>query len=630
MKTEINFELICSDNLSLSSTCRTCLATNSEQRLTAIFDQEEIHKDSRIDFIVLLQFLNGKIAKNDGFPTNLCSICIDRLVAINAFQKQCIEAQNYLEQNFLKVSHAEDHENKPDINIVLNETKLEDADNPCQEIELVQVSDLKNDVITEVPNDCKSEPDSDEDHPSAPQADESTEEDELFDPKHDDGDKTTCPICEKTFTTVANRNNHMYLHSEKRSFACDQCEMAFKCKIYLRKHRKRVHTIGDHVCVECGMKFTKTSKYEYHLKTHEPEKKYKCRFCEKSFIQHYHRKCHEQTHHLKKPEKPTTCLCNVCGKSFKNETGLKRHLQIGHEEKKPAKKFVCDICKKEFIQKGSLKTHMAAHNNIRAYQCEQCGMKFTQAGSLMKHLALHNAEKSYQCEFCHESFLRIRYLRRHRLLTHGKTDVSVQVERLLDEPEDSNTVKHEEQKPSKRHGQDFPYGCDFCNRTFKLPSTLAAHVKTHNEDRKFVCTECGNTFKKLEHLKNHINGVHLKQAYNCEVCNKSFARVGDRNVHMRSHAEEKPHQCSYCGRGFHLAKALRAHTRQHTGERPFVCIICNAGFTCHKTLTSHTRKQHAGDQQVLTKVEELTQAVLSGPQSNGGAKSTASKIKTLN
>ncbi|EAT36083.1 AAEL011807-PB [Aedes aegypti] len=210
-------------------------------------------------------------------------------------------------------------------------------------------------------------------------------------------------------------------------------------------------------------------------------------------------------------------------------------------------------------------------------------------------------------------------------MVHAQTDITV---KELNEAEDTGG-EHETPKGAQKKPKDLPYACDLCSRSFKLPSSLASHIKVHSEDRKFVCNDCGNGFKKLEHLKMHINTVHLKtKAYSCQVCNKSFARVGDRNVHMRSHAEEKPHQCSYCGRGFHLAKALRAHTRQHTGERPFVCIICNAGFTCHKTLTSHTRKQHAGEQ-ILSKVDEIAQAVLSAPQTEANGSSMSIVIHSL-
>lgn len=141
-------------------------------------------------------------------------------------------------------------------------------------------------------------------------------------------------------------------------------------------------------------------------------------------------------------------------------------------------------------------------------------------------------------------------------------------------------------------GRVLPYMCLQCNRGFKLPSSLASHMKSHNEERKHVCTECGNTFKRAEHLRIHVNGVHLKQKpYPCYLCKKSFAQSGDRNIHMRRHTGkihfvyrlvstlttavtclqlfvglflgEKPHQCTYCLKNFRLRKAMRAHMRIH-------------------------------------------------------------------
>ncbi|XP_062565374.1 zinc finger protein 595-like isoform X2 [Armigeres subalbatus] len=586
MKTEIDFKSICADKLSSSFTCRTCLTSDPNQRMISIFEPAEAN-----DVLEILSILCKQISKDDGLPANICNICLDRLVAIDAFRKQCVKVHDYLVQHFVndtkvdfKVSKIEFEDHSSDS----NHSNLD----PSWEPECT-VKSIKQESSSD------SEDDSIE-------------------------DKLKCPICKKIFANIAYRRDHMLLHSDSCTYSCDQCDKAFKSGRYLRKHKKYVHEVVNHTCNICDAEFTSTPKYEYHIQTHDLVKKYPCRFCEKSFIQHTHRKTHEMTH--VKKNKVRTHLCSMCGQAFFHESSLKKHLKL-HEK---SQKYVCHICQKEFRLKGSLKTHLTVHSNEKAYQCEHCGKNFRQAATLTKHLELHNAERPHRCEFCTESYLRIRDLRRHRLVAHNQTDITISTQDENEENVEQVCVKQEKPKRLKRP-KDLPYACDLCTRAFKVPSSLASHMKVHNEDRKFVCNKCGNTFKKIEHLKLHINGVHLKmKSHSCEVCNKSFARVGDRNVHMRSHAEEKPHQCSYCGRGFHLAKALRAHTRQHTGERPFVCIICNAGFTCHKTLTSHTRKQHAGDQQVLTKVEELTQAVLSGPQSNGGAKSTASKIKTLN
>ncbi|XP_062711187.1 zinc finger protein OZF isoform X2 [Aedes albopictus] len=551
MKTEIDLRKVSAEELSLSHTCRTCLATNPDQQMTCIFETELTGDSTSVDIYELLLLLQLKvcISKDDGFPTKICGICLARLVAIEDFRKHCEKVQKYLQKNFVKQTvfqqstptKVDDFSESEHSNLDASwhdqtEIKSEDADHFDKHRGVTKPGRKSKD-------DADFSSDSDLDPSWEPNVDDKAENEGAKD-------------------------------SDK-------------------------HTTGI---------------------------KYKCRVCEKSFKYARCRLSHEKTH-SKKTNK-TTYLCNVCGKGFNHENSLNSHIK----KHNTTEKYSCDICQKVFLMKGSLKTHLNVHSNVKAFQCEQCGKNFRQMGALNIHLALHNADRPYKCEFCKESYLRVRDLRRHRLVVHAQTELTV---KSLDEQEDSGDqlpVKQEipqKESSKKKSKNDLPYGCNLCSRTFKLPSSLASHIKTHSEERKFVCNECGVGFKKLAHLKMHVNGVHLrKKAYSCEVCNKSFARVGDRNVHMRSHTEEKPHQCSYCGRGFHLAKALRAHTRQHTGERPFVCIICNAGFTCHKTLTSHTRRQHAGDQQVLTKVDEIAQATLSGSQkeTNGSSSLVVCKI----
>lgn len=61
------------------------------------------------------------------------------------------------------------------------------------------------------------------------------------------------------------------------------------------------------MCSYCSLKFDTKSKYVYHLQSHNPDKKFKCKFCDKSFLQHHHLTDHEQTHTGYRPY-----LCDIC------------------------------------------------------------------------------------------------------------------------------------------------------------------------------------------------------------------------------------------------------------------------------------------------------------------------------
>lgn len=112
---------------------------------------------------------------------------------------------------------------------------------------------------------------------------------------HPHGKRHLCPICNKSFPSVSNRNTHIQSHNMQNTFVCNQCNQGFKSSVYLSKHKK-THDICENVCPICSQKFYNLAKFEYHLKAHEDKKKYQCQYCDKSYMQFHHKANHERTH----------------------------------------------------------------------------------------------------------------------------------------------------------------------------------------------------------------------------------------------------------------------------------------------------------------------------------------------
>ncbi|XP_065073956.1 zinc finger protein 883-like [Ochlerotatus camptorhynchus] len=587
MNNDDGFDAVSVAKLSLAFTCRTCLNTNSDEQLTSIFEGSKA--SGKFDLLDQLLLLNLKIVKDDGYPENICSICMQRLETIDAFRKQCEKAQEYLEQNCFKVP-----EDKPKCNPEVLDCFVGDSELFIESTKLEPPDDDENEEHLDDKAESTSEYNPEDDGSSS-------EEEETFKEgncvKVDE--KLKCPLCDKIFRTVANMNDHLNLHSDVKGFSCNECDKSFKTRRYLRKHKAFVHVFGDHECATCGMKFNKTSTYQSHLKSHsrtnKPKKSYTCSYCDKSFDHRNHWKSHELTHTGKR-----THLCNICGKSFIYDSSLKRHLKNHLKiHNGDAEKYACTICSKTFSRKDSLKAHHDVHLNLKAYQCDQCGKQFVHQYTLKGHMKLHNVEKTHHCEFCQESYLRIRDLRRHRLLIHNKTkEINDQViDQSLQEKKEV-VIKEEENSPKnlrKRPREENPYCCDLCGKSYRIPSALGNHMKMHSKDRRYVCKACGHAFNNIVHLQQHVNAVHMKQKpYSCQVCKKSFGRNSDLNRHRKIHSVDKPYQCADCGKVYAWAMSLKNHIREHTGEKPFVCIICNVGFAQQNCLARHTRSAHTG------------------------------------
>ena len=68
-----------------------------------------------------------------------------------------------------------------------------------------------------------------------------------------------CDVCNKTFLTKIDFNEHMNSHENKRNYNCDACGKNFMRKSSLIKHRLKVHeNNGPHKCEFCLKEFNNT------------------------------------------------------------------------------------------------------------------------------------------------------------------------------------------------------------------------------------------------------------------------------------------------------------------------------------------------------------------------------------
>lgn len=84
------------------------------------------------------------------------------------------------------------------------------------------------------------------------------------------------------------------------------------------------------------------------MRLHTGEKPYKCKYCERKFVQ---------------------------------VANLRRHLRV-HTGERP---YACDMCTSRFSDSNQLKAHMLIHNNEKPFECESCQMRFRRRHHLQQH-----------------------------------------------------------------------------------------------------------------------------------------------------------------------------------------------------------------------------------------------------
>ncbi|KAJ8872375.1 hypothetical protein PR048_025979 [Dryococelus australis] len=210
----------------------------------------------------------------------------------------------------------------------------------------------------------------------------------------------------------------------------------------------------------------------YHLLTHTRETVFRCRQCDKTYLNERQLAEHFKIHNFIKK-----LNCDICGKLFFRECNLANHKKI-HTGECP---FCCEMCGKIYTRKTTLTRHSNYHTGKHPYTCDHCDKSFHRKGKLLHHIRFHTGERPFRCDFCSASFTRKTYLNNHK--------------------------------------------CEFCGKSFTQKSSLEDHLKLHaffylkyllvyikirTGKRSFACKMFNKYFAQSSNLNAYFRHYHEK------------------------------------------------------------------------------------------------------------------------
>lgn len=243
-----------------------------------------------------------------------------------------------------------------------------------------------------------------------------------------------CDICNKSFLTRDDRNEHINNHFTL--YDCGNCGQTFVGDRQFRHHTQsrqcnrikkpqpnaNVNEITIYECYIChksnifSLRSLKVHINRMHSIESKPKKQYSCSICHRLFANIYIMRNHMTEIHTKANQ----FQCTTCNKQFNRMSNLKLHRLI-HENKMPCK---CQFCGKSFRTMSGVNLHIRTHTGVRPYKCDICNEKaYSYNTDLKRHKrSAHGiVDKMFTCNVCDQIFYEPKFLRRHTEKAHADT-----------------------------------------------------------------------------------------------------------------------------------------------------------------------------------------------------------------
>ncbi|KAJ1132415.1 hypothetical protein NDU88_010728 [Pleurodeles waltl] len=234
-----------------------------------------------------------------------------------------------------------------------------------------------------------------------------------------------------------------------------------------------------------------------------PDAVYRCKICEKHFINDLCLRTHLFSHTGYQPQP-----CTQCDDLFNSSEERRTHHQQQTEgEVSSSSSTLCLPCGKRCSSQRALREHVLMHSGGWSCWCSECKQAFSSPATLRRHLRIHTGEKKIECEFCS------RYFR------------------------DENTLRNHK----RVHTGEKVYECESCGKKFSLKHQLETHMRVHTGEKPFECNLCHQRSRDYSAMIKHLRTHNGAAPYRCTICLEFCTSLSGMQKHMRGHrAEEIP------------------------------------------------------------------------------------------
>lgn len=179
---------------------------------------------------------------------------------------------------------------------------------------------------------------------------------------------------------------------------------------------------------------------------------------------------------------------------------------------------------------------------------------------------------------------------------------------------DTKQTKSDTSVKSENTGEQRPFACDQCARTYRHAGSLVNHRNSHKTG-EYYCSVCNNTYSNQLAMKNHLRTHFAYKKHSCQNCGKGFRGRKQLLAHVcadlrkdgaagRRGLKSRSYKCKLCKKAFLSADQLTNHTcdgptsstdAQTKEERPFKCNICNRSYRHAGSLLNHKNTHKTGN-----------------------------------